>query len=273
MHPVLRYHDGYDATSPDLRDEVKALQALLLARGFPVEVDGFFGNGTQAAVEDFQRAHGLEDDGIVGPRTWAALAGDPPPDSGAMVFQTTYAPNSAQLRAQLAAAEHYRAAAAAAAARYGLPLCVIGGVGSRESAWGLALVPEGPGGTGDLIARRPKPPMRPGRLPPNGGFGRGLMQIDFDAHEFARSGNWKDPAANLLYGAGVLSQSQAFLERRLQLRGTELLHAALAAYNCGPGNVLKALQTGRDVDYFTAGRNYGKDTLNRAGWFRLKGWL
>ena len=63
MHPVLRYHDGYEATSPELRDEVKTLQGLLATRGFDVEVDGFFGNGTQGAVEDFQRAHGLEDDG------------------------------------------------------------------------------------------------------------------------------------------------------------------------------------------------------------------
>lgn len=35
-----------------------------------------FGESTRAAVERYQRAHGLTADGVVGPRTWAALQGD-----------------------------------------------------------------------------------------------------------------------------------------------------------------------------------------------------
>jgi hypothetical protein len=110
-------------------------------------------------------------------------------------------------------------------------------------------------------------------MPPDGGgFGRGLMQIDYDGHVFARSGNWQDPAANLLYGAGVLAQARAMLGRALSLSGVPLWQASLAAYNCGAGNVTRAIKGGRDVDFFTTGRNYGKDALNRAGWFLLKGW-
>lgn len=37
--------------------------------------------------------------------------------------------------------------------------------------------------------------------------------------------------------------------------------AAVAAYNCGPGNVKKALAQGRSVDHFTAHRNYSADVL------------
>ena len=37
-------------------------------------------------------------------------------------------------------------------------------------------------------------------------------------------------------------------------------------------NVLRALNSGLDVDYFTAHRNYSAETLNRAGFFRLHGW-
>lgn len=47
---------------------VKKLQTLL-----HVTVDGDFGPKTQEAVEQFQKTHGLEADGIVGPQTWAAL--------------------------------------------------------------------------------------------------------------------------------------------------------------------------------------------------------
>jgi len=79
-HPILRLNDGFDHTSPELRDEVKALQIELNQGGFALEADGLFGRDTESAVKRFQREHGLDDDGIVGPLTWAALLGTTPPD-------------------------------------------------------------------------------------------------------------------------------------------------------------------------------------------------
>jgi len=38
-----------------------------------VDADGIFGAGTEAAVRAFQRTRGMVPDGIVGPKTWAAL--------------------------------------------------------------------------------------------------------------------------------------------------------------------------------------------------------
>lgn len=37
------------------------------------ELDGIFDDDTEAAVRAFQRAFGLDDDGIVGRKTWAKL--------------------------------------------------------------------------------------------------------------------------------------------------------------------------------------------------------
>lgn len=55
---------------------VEQLQEMLIAQGYSCGkwgADGDFGNDTLKAVKSFQRDHGLEVDGEVGPITWAAL--------------------------------------------------------------------------------------------------------------------------------------------------------------------------------------------------------
>lgn len=53
---------------------VKYLQRALTEAGYDVgEIDGIFGSGTLAAVKKFQRDTGLEADGKVGAKTWAAI--------------------------------------------------------------------------------------------------------------------------------------------------------------------------------------------------------
>jgi len=69
---------GMDVSYPTLRrgakgDLVYQMQALLQKDGSNLEVDGIFGIGTLSAVKSFQKRHGLVDDGIVGPKTWAEL--------------------------------------------------------------------------------------------------------------------------------------------------------------------------------------------------------
>lgn len=60
-------------TLPTLRrgsrgSKVKELQYVLC-----LVTDGIFGPVTEEAVRDYQRSHGLEADGIVGPATWKSL--------------------------------------------------------------------------------------------------------------------------------------------------------------------------------------------------------
>ena len=70
---------GETKNTPTLRrgsvgETVEELQALLNAKhGTEMEIDGSFGKATETAVKAFQQAHGLTVDGIVGPKTWAAL--------------------------------------------------------------------------------------------------------------------------------------------------------------------------------------------------------
>lgn len=52
---------------------VVELQELLCAHGFKLKVDGNYGYLTENAVKTFQRQHQLWVDGIIGPKTWAAL--------------------------------------------------------------------------------------------------------------------------------------------------------------------------------------------------------
>ena len=68
--PTFRKSEARGSTAT----QIMALQYLLRNRGFyKAKVDGKFGELTERAVRDFQRAKGLKVDGIVGPQTWTPL--------------------------------------------------------------------------------------------------------------------------------------------------------------------------------------------------------
>ncbi|MCG3155284.1 MAG: hypothetical protein DKINENOH_01886 [bacterium] len=64
-------------------EDVRALQQRLLELGYVTvgTPDGFFGALTDAAVRRYQQTHNLVVDGVVGPRSWAALF-NPTPSPG-----------------------------------------------------------------------------------------------------------------------------------------------------------------------------------------------
>lgn len=60
----------------DRGSAVRELQRALRELEYDLEIDGIFGPITENCVKSFQGTHGLVQDGIVGPLTWAALGGE-----------------------------------------------------------------------------------------------------------------------------------------------------------------------------------------------------
>lgn len=69
------YQDNYEPPYKycDSGDDVLRIQQELTARGFAIDVDGYFGPATRSAVRTFQERNGLATTGQVNPRTWSVL--------------------------------------------------------------------------------------------------------------------------------------------------------------------------------------------------------
>jgi len=172
-------------------------------------------------------------------------------------FNTTYDRNNTTMLKQLEEVAKYRGIIEDAARRYNVRPSVICGMGSRESHWGLALKPAGPGGRGDFARRRPRGERRSVEPPDGPGYGRGLMQIDYDWHEFARTGRWQDPRENIMYACTVLDRAKTFFQRkRVRLNEDQMLRAMIASYNGGATAALQALQARLDIDANTTGKDF-----------------
>jgi len=130
---------------------------------------------------------------------------------------------------------------------------IVMGVLSRESGAGRLLGQWGnPTGTGDR------------------GHGRGVMQADDRTWkgllDLNRDGieddAWRNPAFSIAFGCWLLDHNLDAFKRKY---GGDRWGEALAAYNCGTARVERAIEEGKPVDAYTAGRNYSRDVLDRAG--------
>lgn len=54
------------------------VQYCLNVFGYNLKVDGIIGACSEGAIRDYQRTHGLADDGLVGPKTWTSLRNNMP---------------------------------------------------------------------------------------------------------------------------------------------------------------------------------------------------
>ena len=143
---------------------------------------------------------------------------------------------------------------------YGLDPAVAAAVVSRESGGGRLLGRSGnPADSGDRGHGR-------GLMQADDRFWKGLLNLDGKGPE---EDAWRYPAFNLAFGCWLLAKNlEALRDKFPGLEENERLRAALAAYNCGLGRVMRALADGRDPDTATAGGDYGRDVLARAEWLR-----
>lgn len=75
MYPgIVSFGDGMPPENPD--PNVGVWQNQLKKRGYPITIDGRFGERTLHVVIDWQAKHHLEVDGICGPATWHSLLFD-----------------------------------------------------------------------------------------------------------------------------------------------------------------------------------------------------
>ena len=102
---------------------------------------------------------------------------------------------------------------------------------------------------------------RPGELEKQY-HGFGYWQIDIGSYpEFIKSGMWKDPYNTCLKAIRVLEEKRKYLTNHFDIStlDADTFHRAItAAYNCGQGNVLKALKRSYDVDRYTHQGDYSK---------------
>lgn len=123
---------------------------------------------------------------------------------------------------------------------------VLAAIASRESRMGLLL---------------------DSNMKGDSGHGHGIMQIDDRSHQaFIRTGKWRHLEDSLAYvNDKVILVSYNYLSDYFdETQYVSLFWAAIAAYNCGPGNVRKAIQAGKTPDSRTTGKDYSQDVRNRA---------
>ena len=89
--------------------------------------------------------------------------------------------------------------------------------------------------------------------------GFGFWQIDTGSFpDFIKSGDWQNPYKCCLKAISVLEGKRKYLTSKLP---DVPLNAIVAAYNCGEGNVYKAIKKGLDVDTYTHNHDYSKEVF------------
>ena len=178
--------------------------------------------------------------------------------------------------------------------KHGISPYLLLGICYAESAFGSALKPKGPTGSGDFIPR-PSTPERDAKMaasplpgvekkevdgiksrnitgkvmawvPTHTGWGVGLMQFDYESHfDFCKSGAWKEPAKIMEQACKLLTGNKAYIAKKHpELDQYALMQATVASYNAGAGRVCKFLEQKKSLDEATFHPGYVKKICDKA---------
>ncbi len=117
--------------------DVKAIQATLIAAGYPMAFDGVFGTATADAVKAFQSAHGLPASGIVDDLTWSRMLPPIGPGSTGMPVRVLQRQLLEKMRYEVPVDGVYGASTKAAVIAFQkhVGLNATGAVGSQTWRW------------------------------------------------------------------------------------------------------------------------------------------
>jgi Putative peptidoglycan binding domain len=245
---------------------VKKWQQFLTTQGFLNDVpDGYFGNDTLAATRAFQKFYQIQVTGAAGSLTLGkaySLGFNPGGEPTAPIID-----NDQKMMQWVK--ENIGQAIIGAIAQGGYDEAWLAGICARETGFlftryanqGLGFEQICPLMKGDYSRRTGE------RSKQYHGFG--FWQVDTGSFpEFVSLGKWVDPSATASFVITILDGKAGYLRNlgwQQKLSATLWERAITAAYNCGEGNVNKALQKGLDVDAYTFAKDYSAEVFRYRG--------
>jgi hypothetical protein len=234
-------------------DNVKIWQQYLVTQGYALTTDGNFGPQTEDATKLFQQKHGLVVDGEVGPITfnYASSISHPAPNiihSNQDVL--LWIKNNLKV------------------------ILTIATTGTEFTEdWLAAIAARETGGLITKYVNRGNTTINDLASLMKGDFTNGIYhgfsfwQIDIRSFpDFIHSDDWKNPQKSAIKAIAVLQGKKKSLIAlgitRYSLSQDIIDRAITASFNCGEGNVMKAIKSNKDIDSYTANNDYSKQVFN-----------
>jgi hypothetical protein len=241
---------------------VKKWQQFLKQQGFfSAEPNGNFGPKTLDATKAFQQIHGIQATGVVGSLTIskANSLGFNPDNEPQLPQINTDQKMMKWIKDNLSDTINQAVNGSIYSEDWLAGMCAreTGFLFCRHANQGISFTQICPMMKGDF-GKRPGEPEKMFH-------GFGFWQIDIGSFpDFVSSGKWTDPLETAKMAVKVLNGKMSFLKSKgwqEQLDQLTWERAITAAYNCGEGNVNKALSKNQDVDCFTFSKDYSKEVF------------